>query len=321
MRAAQLHLACALSVALLSTTGCGAAEPRSGEPAANDPTLTVKPDNSSPSSDATATPPAADTPPATDPLAYKIHALPAGSIALFEGWQIAPIPSPDAEAFRTFPAGKENDFQMIVALATPGTTGMANLYQDGPAFVRGLVPVARRVGEPRDVTFGGDPARLEDYAADVQGKKLEVRLIMVKKKDVAVVVLGIGVTEAFAVYGRAVEIMAQGVTFTEAPTDPALTGTWSRNHSYVSGSFSFASQRSLTFYSNGGFSEATFAGGGGETDFGNTSGVSQGADRGRVVRRGSTLTFHYDNGEARTSDYRIVDGRALKLGGETYFKQ
>ncbi|TAG26702.1 MAG: hypothetical protein EAZ36_07450 [Verrucomicrobia bacterium] len=258
MRAPRWQLFRALCGSLLLALVCGAGEGQSENP--------VTENNQ-------------DAQPAKDPLAYKIHALAAGSIALFDGWQIAPIPSNDAEAFRTFPAGKENEFQMIVALATPGSTGMANLYQDGPAFVRGLVPVARRVGEPRDVTFGGDPARLEDYTADVQGKKLEVRLVMVKKKDVAVVVLGIGVAEAFAVYGRAVEIMAQGVTFNEAPADAALTGTWSRTHSYVSGAFSFTSQRSITFYANGSFSEATFAGGGGETSSGgNTSGVSQGAN-------------------------------------------
>jgi hypothetical protein len=180
-----------------------------------------------------------------------------------------------------------------------------------------MIPAARRQGEPKDSTFGGDPARTEDYEAENQGKSLRIRLVMVKKKDVAVAVLAVGLPEAFKTYGRGVEIMAQGVTIKDSPADPELTGTWTRNHSYTSGTFSFVSQRSLTFYPNGTFSESTFAGGGGDS----ASAVSKGADRGRVVRRANILTFHYDDGKTTSNEYRIVDGRALKMGGDTYFKQ
>jgi hypothetical protein len=255
--------------------------------------------------------------PPKDPLAYKVHALPVGSIALFEGWRITPVPSNDAEVFLTHPEGGENDFQMVVALATPGAQELANLFDEGPKMLLQMIPAARRQGEPKDSTFGGDPARTEDYEAEHQGKSLRIRLVMVKKKDVAVAVLAVGLPEAFKTYGRGVEIMAQGVTIKDSPADPELTGTWTRNHSYTSGTFSFVSQRSLTFYPNGTFSESTFAGGGGDS----ASAVSKGADRGRVVRRANILTFHYDDGKTTSNEYRIVDGRALKMGGDTYFKQ
>ena len=294
---------------------------RSGERPAPATAATPAPATVAPDKPAPAAKPE-EAPPPKDPLAYKVHTLAAGSLALFEGWKITPVPSNDAEIIETHPEGKQNDFQMIVAMATPDAKDLANLFQEGPAMLLQLIPSARRQGEPKDCTFGGDPARTEDYEAESQGRKAQVRLVMIRKKDVAVVVLGLGTPDAFKTYGRALEIMAQSITFKESPSDPALTGTWTRNHSYVSGTFSFVSQRSITFYPNGTFSESTFAGGGGETDSGgNASGVSKGANRGRIVRRANLLTFHYDDGRTSSSEYRIVDGRALKMGGDTFFKQ
>ena len=65
-----------------------------------------------------------------DPLAYKVHQLPAGSIALFEGWKINPLGSQgNWSSFQTFPEGKVDDYSLIIIGGTPDADEMARFFE------------------------------------------------------------------------------------------------------------------------------------------------------------------------------------------------
>ncbi|MBI4318060.1 MAG: hypothetical protein HY675_06190 [Chloroflexi bacterium] len=48
---------------------------------------------------------------------------------------------------------------------------------------------------------------------------------------------------------------------------------------------------------------------------------SDGADRGRVVKHGTTLSFQYDNGKVWNADYEMDGAGGLKLNGSYYLRQ
>jgi len=87
-----------------------------------------------------------------------------------------------------------------------------------------LLPTAKAVGEAQKATIGGDEARVQDYTLEAQGKKMQIQAIVIRKKDIAVSVLGLGTEEGFKEFGRAVGITAQSITIKEEPPDPGLVG-------------------------------------------------------------------------------------------------
>jgi hypothetical protein len=263
-----------------------------------------------------------------DPLAYRIHQLPAGTVATFDGWKINPLPA-DANwaMMETHPEGKENDFQLIVAAGTPEAQVQANLFEEGARYLRQLIPAMRPSGEARSTSFGGDEARVQDYVLEAQGKKINVQSVIIKKKDVAVALLAFGTEAGWKEYGRSVMITAQSITIKESPPDPALVGTWVLDNSYSSGTgtsnaFSYSSSRSVTIYPNGTFTESSFSSAGLNNTAGSTSAYLEGGDRGRVVKRGNVLTFQYDNGKVWSPKYSLDGGgKALVLNGKAWFRQ
>jgi hypothetical protein len=261
-----------------------------------------------------------------DPLAYKVHQLPAGTIATFDGWKVAILPGDSTWAMiETHPEGKENDFLMIVAAGTPDAQILANLFEEGARYLQQVMPGLKAKGEAKACTFGGDDARLREYTSSLNGKEYTAQSIIIKKKDVAVSLLAFGTEEGMKTYGRALGITAQSITVKEAPPDPALVGTWALEKYYSSGAgtstqFSHSSSRSITIYPNGAFTETTFSSSNLNNSTGTTSAYLDGGDRGRIVKRGTTLTFHYDNGKAWNGEYKL-DGGALVLNGSYYLKQ
>lgn len=261
-----------------------------------------------------------------DPLAYKMHQLPAGSIALFEGWQIQPVGSDgNWSSFVTCPQGKQNDFQLYIVAGIPDANEMAGFFETGPQYVLAQLPFLQKTGESKKCTFGGDEALLDRYQGEANGKRIESTAVYIKKKDVAVGVLGIGTPEAFKEYGRSVEIVAQSITVKDATVDQRLVGTWTYEKYYSSGqgtshSFSSTSTRSLTFYPNGTFTESSGTYASNRDNVGSSMVQAEGGDRGRVSVRGNLLTLHYDNGKTWTGEYAF-DGGALKLNSQIYFRQ
>lgn len=260
-----------------------------------------------------------------DPLAYKVQQLPGGSIATFEGWKFNTVGSDGIWVqFETHPDGKENDFQLIITAGTPGREVMANLFDEAAKFMAEKIPAAQKVGDQKKATIGGDEARIQNYTLDAQGKKLLIQGIVIRKKDVAVSVLGVGTEAGFKEFGRAVGITAQSITIKEEPPDPALVGTWSLERYTSTGAgtsnqFSYSSSRTMTIYPNGTFTENSFSSAGLKNSVGTTDAYLEGGDRGRVVKRGNTLSFTYDNGKVWNTDYRF-DGGALWLGKNLWLK-
>lgn len=261
-----------------------------------------------------------------DPLAYKVQQLPGGSIATFEGWKFQALGSDGTWAqFETHPDGKENDFQILITAGTPGREVMNNLFEEAAKFMATQLPAAKPVGEQKKATIGGDEARVQDYSLDAQGKKLQIQAIVIRKKDVAVSVLGVGTEEGFKEFGRATGITAQSITIKEEPPDPGLVGTWlleryTSTGAGTSSQFSYSSSRSLTIYPNGTFSESSSSSAGLNNNVGRTDAYLQGGDRGRVVKRGGTLSFTYDDGKVWNTDFRF-DGGAVWFGKNLWMKQ
>lgn len=261
-----------------------------------------------------------------DPLAYKVHQLPAGTLATFEGWKITPMPGDSTWAvMETHPEGKENDFQMIVSAGTPGPQVMANLFEEASKYLQQLMPALKAAGEAQKTTIGGDEARIQDYTCEYQGRTLKVQSVIIRKKDVAVSVLALGSEAAFKEYGRAVGITAQSITVKADPPDPALVGTWLLEKYYSSGAgtsskFSHSSSTSMTIYQNGTFTESSSSASSLNNNVGSTSAYLDGGDRGKVVKRGTTLSFTYDNGKVWNAEFKL-DGGALVLNGNYWMRQ
>jgi hypothetical protein len=260
-----------------------------------------------------------------DPLAYKVHQLPAGTIATFDGWKVQQVPSNDMLILETHPDGKEHDFQMLILVAIQGEQEQSRLFEEGPAKLKQLIPTLQAKSDAQKATFGGDEARVQDWTAQSNGKALDVQSVIIRKKDVAVAVLAFGNAESFKTYGRAVGITAQSISVKDSPPDPAILGTWHFSKYYSSGAgtsnqFSHSSSRSITIYPNGTFTERSMSSSSLNNNSGSTDAYLDGGDRGKVVRRGTTLTFHYDNGKVWNADYKL-DGGALMLNGNLWTRQ
>jgi len=261
-----------------------------------------------------------------DPLAYKVQQVPGGSIATFEGWKFQALGSDGTWAqFETHAEGRENDFQLFITAGTPGREVMNNLFDEAAKLMAKLLPAAKAVGEAQKATIGGDESRVQDYTLEAQGKKMQIQAIVIRKKDIAVSVMGIGSEEGFKEFGRAVGITAQSITIKEEPPDPGLVGTWllekySSSGAGTSNAFSHSSSCSLTIYRNGTFTEHSSSMSTLSNNTGRTEGYLDGGDRGRVVKRGNTLTFTYDNGKIWNTDFRF-DGGAVWFGKNLWMKQ
>jgi hypothetical protein len=262
-----------------------------------------------------------------DPLAYQIFTFPGGSIAKFDAWRYAPAQGgSNTVMFDAVPEGREKDFVLRVIAGTPTAQEMQQLFTAGPQivqqFLAQIFPGIQRAGEPKSTTFGGDEAMVEEYTGkNAEGKDVRVRAVYIKKKDVGVAVFGIGTEPGHKEFGRAIDIVAQSVTFVETPVEPELTGTWTMNTYRSSGSgstqFSYSSATGLTLYANGSFTESHASSAGGQST---ASASLEDHQRGRVIKRGNVLTFRYDSGKVWTATYELRGG-ALMLNGNAWFRQ
>ena len=97
-------------------------------------------------------------------------------------------------------------------------------------------PVFKSSGDSQKTLCGGDEAMVESYEGSANGQKLTCRVLYVKRKDVAIAVMGIGSAAGFKDFGRAIEIVAQSITFKESALEPGLVGTWTlENYSSAGG--------------------------------------------------------------------------------------
>jgi len=262
-----------------------------------------------------------------DPLAYKVQELPGGSIATFDGWRIVPVCADGTTfIFDSCPQGREREFVLRVAIATPNALDLANVFTLGPQltqqFLMQLSPSFRRSGEMQKTTVGGDDARVEQYHGNLMGNSATAKVMYVRRNDVAFAVMGIGTEAGFRDFGRSIEITAQSITFKESSIEPQLVGTWVMESSSraegirASDTLIVASSRSITIYPNSTFTDSAHTGASGN----GMTGMVDGGSRGRVVKRGSVLTFHYDDGKTWSAAYS-VEGGGLKLDGNIYLRQ
>lgn len=262
---------------------------------------------------------------AKDPLAYKVLEVPGGSVAKFDSWQYSKLlTAPNMVYCDAVPEGRAKDFFLRTCVGTPSAPDMVNLFTVGPQLTRAALaqvfgPVFKPVGEPKKCTCGGDEAMVEEYAGDIRGTAYTCRVMYVKRKDVAVAVMAIGTETGFKEFGRAVEIVAQSITLKESTVEPGLLGTWTCEAFSKAGEkenqINVAMARSITFFPNGTFSDTAQSGFSGHP----INAMVKGANRGTVVKRGNTLTFHYDDGSTWTPTYEAYSN-GLKIDGKCYLK-
>ncbi len=270
--------------------------------------------------------PAATTSGSAGTLRYKIEQLSGGTIASFEGWQTVPVMA-DGNLFviDMCPANRQREFVLRVCIATPDARDLENLFTAGPQltqqFLAQLSPSFRRAGALERTTCGGDEARVEQYRGNLMGQDVTARVIYVRRGgDVAIAVCGIGTEAGMREFGASIEIMAQSITFKEGALEPQLAGAWSSETSSRAGSgadvINVNCTRTIAIYPNGTFTDSA-----GTTVTGaDVTGLAQGGNRGRLVKRGNLLTFHYDNGRTWSAAYSL-EGGALKLDGTIYLRQ
>jgi hypothetical protein len=263
-----------------------------------------------------------------DPLAYRTFQWPGGSIAQFDNWKYGPISSVANTVWCDgWPEGRQQDFTLRTAIGTPSVQDMANFFTQGPQLVQSVLqqyfgPVFQRAGEPKKTTCGGDEAMLEVYQAEIRDAKWLCRVLYVKRKDIAIAVLGIGKEEAFKEFGRSIEIVAQSISLKESAVDAALVGTWVLENFSSAGSrvngdvLNVAQARSITIFPNGTFTDTASS----SFSSPDMTGLEQGGHRGTVVKRGNVLTFRYDNGSTWSPAYEVFSN-GLKLNGAIYVKQ
>jgi hypothetical protein len=257
--------------------------------------------------------------PSGDPLAYTVQKGDGVTLASFDGWEATATADQQAMRIVSHPRGRQDDFALVTLLSPIGEAEQANFLDASPAEILRAIPGLTPRGEPRPATFGGDAARLIEYdvAPDAAAGPRSARGAFVRKGDMGVIVLAVGSDAAMRELGRAVEIVAGSVSFTESPLDPALVGTWYNAGSMSSGSgaglFSVTWEKTTAINPDGTFREWDTTLGSGNT--GSLS--SDGARYGRIVRRGETLTFHYADGSVRGSDYSL-QGNVLRLFGQRW---
>jgi hypothetical protein len=265
--------------------------------------------------------------PQKDPLAYKVRQLPGGTVAEFENWQYQNVPAGENMLIVDgFPQGHQKDFLLRTAVATPNSQDLANLFTVGPQLTQQLLstisPTFQRVGEQKKTKVGGDDAMIEEYQGNINGASYHVRVLYVRREDVGMAVLGIGTDAGFKDYGRAIEIVAQSITFKQSPLEPELIGTWTFEASNrvegvrASDSVTISSSRSLSIMPNSTFTDSNS----GVTTGPGLTGLAEGGSRGKLIKRGNALTFHYDDGHTWSPTYE-VGGGGLKLNGQLFIKQ
>lgn len=151
----------------------------------------------------------------------------------------------------------------------------------------------------------------------MEGQGDDATAIYVKRKDIAVAVVGLGNAQAFKTYGRAVEITAQSISFKESSLEQALLGTWHMTKYTSSGTgstfFSHSSATSMTLYPNGTFTKRSMSSASGS----GVDAYTDGGERGTVTKRGNTLTFRNDKGEVWNMQCTL-EGGALMLNGNLW---
>lgn len=264
-----------------------------------------------------------------DPLAYRVLQFPGGTIAQFDNWDYGkPGAANNVIWCDGAPRGRATDFVLRAAIGTPNAQDQANLFVAGPQLIEQLLvqlagPAFQKAGQPTKTTCGGDEAMIQEYHATIQQKRVICRAMFVKRQDVAVAVIGLGTEQGFKEFGRAIEIVAQSITLKEAAIEPGLVGTWVLEHAVRldpakvgEQPFNLSQSRSITIYPNGTFADTANTGFSGQ----DVVGLAKGGSRGKIVKRGPTLTFQYDDGTTWMAGYELYSN-GLKLDGKIYLKQ
>lgn len=229
-----------------------------------------------------------------DPLAYRLQQVNQGSMATFDGWKANPVESGDpAVSFYTMvPAGRENDFQLLVVFTRPDNPNVGDIFQEGPALIRNRFGALQLMQQQIQFTLAGDPAALEEYQAENQGKKIRGRVIYLKRRDVTLMVLGLGSEAGYNEFVKAINIVAASVTMREPEISKPLIGTWGNDKD----------ARTLTLCPNGTFLDRN----GREMSFGKVT----------EDPRTHALSFRTDDGRewkpdgTRNGDRLVLDGVA-----------
>jgi hypothetical protein len=243
--------------------------------------------------------PAPSPPPAQqkkDPLAYRAHPAKKGFLATFEGWKVAESPEEEGAFLATLAPEGRTDFAIVAYYAAANHPEIGDVFQTGPAIVQQYFPALKPAGQLVKFSMAGDPAALQEFGGESQGKPLRARAFFLKRSDVAVIVLGSGAEPAFNEYVKGIAIVAASVTLAPASVPEGMIGTWGNE----------ADERTMTICANGTF----LARAGTQVDFG----------RAVVDEAGGAVAFRGDGGKEWKPKFRLQGGR-LELDGAVWTRR
>lgn len=258
----------------------------------------------------------------TSKLKYKVEKGPAGSYAVFDGWVGAAAPATGWFAWDMGPKGRVKEFALRVSYGTPDKKDLDKLFDLGPKVIEKLLPGLERQGKPTKGTFGGDEGRIERWEGTSPDKQKRVaRVIYIRKKDIAVAIIGVGTEAGMKEFGEAVDIAAKALSFKESPLERGLVGTWSWSTSSSAAGFIMSASKLVTITADGKFTWRNSGVGTGEVRTATFSYLKDGTMKGKVIRRGPVLTFHADDGRRWSLLYQLKGNNGLDLGGQLFAKE
>ena len=168
-----------------------------------------------------------------------------------------------------------------------------------------LAQQVERVGAPQRVDLADRPAIVLRYDLSSAGEEGRADLYATLHDGLAVGLLVMGERDRLAADAATVRALFTSLRFVEPQHDPALAGRWTRGESYVSGSFSVASETSHQLEADGRWTRRSDMAGG---DAASSFDVGDGVTRGRWYAGDGALLLRADDGALTAYRYRIVDG-------------
>lgn len=256
-------------------------------------------------------------------LKYKVIKGPGGTLAAFDGWQTAAVPGGAWFATLSAPKGR-TDFALLLAFSTPDKKHLDKLFDGAAAAqLKSLLPGLKPAGKATVTRFAGDEARAERWqgTSTTDGKARVARVVYLKKKDVAVILVGLGTEAGVKELGEAVDIAAKSLSFIESKLEPGLAGTWSWSTSSSAGGLTMSASKLVTITADGKFTWRNSGVGTGDGRLATFSYLRDGTMKGQVIRRGAVLTFHADDGRRWSLTYQLKGNNGVDLGGQLFAKE
>jgi hypothetical protein len=230
-------------------------------------------------------------------------------LAVPESWET--IATCGSSAFAPPDAKREDgvwrEIASFVFLPAAGIerVSQAEFWQGADAQMATLAQQVERVGAPQRIDLADRPAIVLHYDLTSAREQGRADLYATLHDGLAVGLLVMGERDRLAADAEQVRALFASLRLVEPQRDPALASRWTRGESYVSGTFSVASETSHQLDADGRWTRRSdLAGGDASSSFDTDDGVT----RGRWYAGNGALLLRADDGALTAYRYQLVDG-------------